>query len=105
MKLSNNAGRSVIGINCKRRLNKPVILATLEAEIRGTWFEASAGKIVWETLSQKYPIEKRAGGVTKVAEHLPSKHVLHSNPSTATKKEKKKMTKLKLTSTIQLELN
>jgi hypothetical protein len=39
----------------------PVILATQEAEIRR--FKASPGQIVHETLSQKSPSQKRAGGV------------------------------------------
>jgi hypothetical protein len=36
--------------------------------------------------------KKSAGGMTQVAEHLPSKHkVLNSNPSAAKKKEKKEI--------------
>jgi hypothetical protein len=31
-------------------------------------------EIVQKTLSQKYPTQKRAGRVTQVVEHLPSKH-------------------------------
>jgi hypothetical protein len=47
-------------------------------------------QIVLETISQKYPTQNRAGGVTQVVEHLPHKcEALSSNPSTA-KKEKKK---------------
>jgi hypothetical protein len=40
-----------------------VILATWEAKIRRIWFEASPRQIVLETLSQKNPSPKRAGGV------------------------------------------
>jgi hypothetical protein len=29
------------------------------------WFEASTGKIAHETLSQKYPLQKRVGGVVQ----------------------------------------
>jgi hypothetical protein len=49
----------------------------------------SPGQIIQETLSQKYPTQKRASRVTHVAEHLPSKHeVLSLHPSAAKKKEK-----------------
>jgi hypothetical protein len=55
----------------------PVILATSEAGIRRSALAKS------ETLSQKYPTQKRAGGVAQVVEHLPSKcEALSSNPST-----------------------
>jgi hypothetical protein len=40
----------------------PVILATLEVEIRIT-VQAQPRQIVWETLSQKHSSQKRAGGV------------------------------------------
>jgi hypothetical protein len=36
----------------------PVILATQEAEIGGSWFEASSRQIVGEILSLKNPIQK-----------------------------------------------
>jgi hypothetical protein len=59
----------------------PVILATQEAG--GSWFKASSGNKS-ETLSQKYPAQKRTGGVTHVAELLPSRHeALNSKPSTS----------------------
>jgi hypothetical protein len=46
-----------------------------------------ASKIVCETLSQKIPTQKRAGGAAQVVEHLTSKcEALSSNPSTAAKK-------------------
>jgi hypothetical protein len=45
----------------------------------GSQIEASPG-IVRENLSQKYPTQKRAGGVTEVVEHLPNKcEALSSN--------------------------
>jgi hypothetical protein len=50
--------------------------------------------VAHKTLSLKYPIQKRAGGVTQAIEHLPSKpEALSSNHSTA-KRKKKKTTKL-----------
>jgi hypothetical protein len=48
-----------------------VILVTLEAEIKRSWFEASPDKIVCKTLSQKYPTQKRAGRVSQMVERLP----------------------------------
>jgi hypothetical protein len=41
----------------------PIILATQEAEIGGLQFKARPRQIVLETLSQKYPSQKRAGRV------------------------------------------
>jgi hypothetical protein len=68
----------------------PVILATQEEEVRRIVVQSQPGKIVHETISQKNPTQKRAGGVTQVVEHLPSKHkALSSNPSIAKKKKKK----------------
>jgi hypothetical protein len=44
--------------------------------------------MVYETLSQKYPMQKRADGVTQVVERLPSKcQALSLNPSTTKKKK------------------
>jgi hypothetical protein len=44
-----------------------------------------------KTLSQKYPTQKRAGGVTQVVEHLPSKRdTLSSSPVTPKKKKNPK---------------
>jgi hypothetical protein len=55
-----------------------------------------AGEIVRETLSQKYPTQKRACGVIQVVAYLPSKcEALSSNPST-TKKQNKTKQKHKL---------
>jgi hypothetical protein len=51
----------------------PIILATREAEIRKIEVQSQPLEIIQETLSQKYPIQKRADGVTQVVEHLPSK--------------------------------
>jgi hypothetical protein len=46
--------------------------------------------MVHETLSPKYPTQKRADGVTHVAESLLSKcEALNSNPNTAKKKKKR----------------
>jgi hypothetical protein len=41
----------------------PVILSTQEAEIRRIMVQSQPGQIVWETLSQKNPSQKRDGGV------------------------------------------
>jgi hypothetical protein len=62
----------------------PVILAIWEAEIiRRIIAQSQPGKIFCETLSQKYPMQKRAIRVAPVVEHLHSKHeTLNSNPST-----------------------
>jgi hypothetical protein len=53
------------------------------------WFEASQNNR--ETLFQKYPTQRGAGGVAQVVECLPNKYkVLSLNPSAAKKKKKKK---------------
>jgi hypothetical protein len=44
----------------------PVILATQEAEIRRIMVQSQPRKIVYETLSQKNPSHKMAGGVASV---------------------------------------
>jgi hypothetical protein len=43
----------------------PVILATQKAEIRRIAVQSQPRKIFHETLSQKHPSQKRAGGVTQ----------------------------------------
>jgi hypothetical protein len=43
----------------------PVILATLEAEIRRFVVPSQPGEIVCETLSQKNPSQKRADGLAQ----------------------------------------
>jgi hypothetical protein len=43
----------------------PVILATQEAEIRRIVVQGQPRQIVCETLSRKYPTQKRAGGVAQ----------------------------------------
>jgi hypothetical protein len=48
----------------------PVILATQEAEIRRIAVQGQPRQTVCQTLSQKYPIQKIAGGVTQVVECL-----------------------------------
>jgi hypothetical protein len=50
----------------------PVILATWKAEIRKIMVLGEFQQIVQETLPQKYPTQKRAGGVDKVVECLPT---------------------------------
>jgi hypothetical protein len=61
-----------------------IILAIQEAKIKRIAVGSQPGKIVPETLSRKYRIQKRTGRVTQVVEHLPSKHGhLSSNPNTA----------------------
>jgi hypothetical protein len=49
-----------------------LILATQEAEIRRIPVQSQHRQTVPMTLSQKYPIQKRAGRVTYVVEHLVS---------------------------------
>jgi hypothetical protein len=69
----------------------PAILATLEAENRKIEIQSQPGQIVFETICQKYPTQKRACGVPRVVECLPSKcKALSLNPSTEkiNKKEK-----------------
>jgi hypothetical protein len=53
---------------------RPVILATLEVEIRRITVQSQSRKIVQETLFQKYPTQNRVGKVAEVVKHLPSKH-------------------------------
>jgi hypothetical protein len=43
----------------------PIILATQEAEIRRIVVQSQPRQIVRETLFQKYPSQKRAGGVAQ----------------------------------------
>jgi hypothetical protein len=43
----------------------PIILATQEAEIRRIMVGSQPRQIVYETLSQKSPSQKRAGGVAQ----------------------------------------
>jgi hypothetical protein len=69
----------------------PVIVAIQEAETRRITVQDQPGQTVYEILSQKYPIQTRAGGVAQIVEHLPCKNeTLSSNPSTIKKKKKKK---------------
>jgi hypothetical protein len=51
----------------------PVILAIRGAEIRRSEVQSQPRQIVCETLSQKYPTQKRAGGMAQVVEYLSSK--------------------------------
>jgi hypothetical protein len=72
----------------------PVIVAIQEAETRRITVQDQPGQTVYEILSQKYPIQTRAGGVAQIVEHLPCKNeTLSSNPSTIKKKKKKKKKK------------
>jgi hypothetical protein len=50
---------------------RPVILATPEAEIRRIVVQSQPQQIVCETLTQKYTIHQRAGGLAQVVELLP----------------------------------
>jgi hypothetical protein len=78
---------------------KSVILAIQEAEIRRTEVQHQIRKILQETLSQKYPTQKSAGGVAQVVKCLPSKReALSSNYSNCLKKFKKKREKAMLES-------
>jgi hypothetical protein len=53
--------------------------------------KSQPGQIVQETLSKKYPTQKRAGVVPQMVECLPSRcETLSSNTSIATKKKKRK---------------
>jgi hypothetical protein len=61
----------------------PVIPAIQEPEIRRISIPSEPRQIVGETLSQKNPSQKRAGGVVQIV-------ALNSSPSTATKGKKKK---------------
>jgi hypothetical protein len=49
----------------RRQWLTPVILATQEAEIRRTTVQSQHRQIVCETLPQKHPSQKRAGGVAQ----------------------------------------
>jgi hypothetical protein len=48
-------------------------LATQEAEIRRIMVRGQSRQTVQETLSRKYPTQKRAGRGAQVVVHLPSK--------------------------------
>jgi hypothetical protein len=47
----------------EHRLHMPINLSTQEAKIRGLWFKTTPGKIVLQTLSQKYSTPRRTAGV------------------------------------------
>jgi hypothetical protein len=70
----------------------PIILATLEVEIRRVTIQSQPltdVEIVQETLSQNYPTQNNAGRVAQVVESLHSKcEALSLNPST-TKRRKR----------------
>jgi hypothetical protein len=60
----------------------PVILATWEVEIEGSWFEANRRQIVFKSPISKITRAKWTGGVTQAIEHLLCKHkALNSNLS------------------------
>jgi hypothetical protein len=66
----------------------PIILATLETEMRRITVQSQPGQI---TLIGKNPIQNRTCGVTQAVEGLPSKfEALSSNHSTAKKKKKER---------------
>jgi hypothetical protein len=63
----------------------PIILATQEAEIRRIMAQSQPGLILCETLPQKYPTQKKAGGVAqgvgpeiKPQYHKKKRHVLEN---------------------------
>jgi hypothetical protein len=60
-----------------------------KAEVRKLTVPGQLGQIVYKTPSQKHPTRKRAGGVTQVVEHLPSKYEDLSSKSRTPKKKKK----------------
>jgi hypothetical protein len=64
----------------------PVILSTQKAENRSFMVQSQARQIVLETVSQKYPTQKRTGGVTQVVECLPNKCAALSSSSSIEKK-------------------
>jgi hypothetical protein len=67
----------------------PVILATQEAEIRRIVVPSQFRQIVYDTLSQTNPSQKKADGVAQAVECLPSKHeAVSSNPRAAKKKKR-----------------
>jgi hypothetical protein len=53
-----------------------IILAFQETEISRTEVRSQPRQIVDETLSQKYPTQKRAGGVSQVVQHVLSSNSL-----------------------------
>jgi hypothetical protein len=63
----------------------------------GSGFDASSRQIVCETLSWKYPIQKRAGRVAGVVECLPTKHKALNSSSSITKNKTKQKTQQILT--------
>jgi hypothetical protein len=66
----------------------PVIPATLEAEVGGSWFEAKLGI---KALSEKQTESKRMGGVVQVVEYLPTKcKALCPIPNTTKKKRRRR---------------
>jgi hypothetical protein len=59
----------------------PVILATYEAEIRRITVGSQPGQIVRETLSQKNPSQKRAGGMAQGVQNSVWKKKGKKNPA------------------------
>jgi hypothetical protein len=49
-----------------------IILATRDAQLRRIVVLSQPTQIAHETLSQKNPIQKRAGGMAQIVEHLPT---------------------------------
>jgi hypothetical protein len=62
------------GFLTRRQWLIPVILAIQEAEIGRIEVQSQPRQTVLKNLSQKYPTQKRTGGMAQVVEHLPSKH-------------------------------
>jgi hypothetical protein len=71
---------SNIAILAGRWWLQPVILDTLEAEIRKIMVQSQHGQIVGKTLSEKYSAQKRASRVAQVVERLPREKAVSSNP-------------------------
>jgi hypothetical protein len=65
----------------------PVILATQEANIRRIEVRSQPRKIFHETLSQKYPTQKRASGVAQVVVEYNKHEAFSSTPTTSSKKD------------------
>jgi hypothetical protein len=61
----------------------PIIVVAQQPDIKGITVQNQSRQIVHETLSQKYPTQKRASRVAKIVEYLTSKYeTLSSNPRT-----------------------
>jgi hypothetical protein len=64
----------------------PVIVGTRETEIRKIMIQPQPQQKS-KTLSQKYPTQKRAGGVAQVVDHLPTNMSTEFKPQHCKKKK------------------